>query len=261
MKKITLLTFMFLIQLGFAQIKSTGLLTMNENLSAQLDLNQANSTVTLTLINPANSWFGLGFSTNTLVSGEGMPALVDCVVMRSTTDFSDSRTRSSGTGNPDIDASQDWTLVSNTVSEGIRTVVATRAFNTGDSNDVVFNFNDTSISLMYASPNSGNYSLVYHGSGTNRGIVNASLTLLGVDDFTLNSLQVYPNPSSGLLFLKTKVSIEELNLYSQTGAFLKRLTFENETSDTVRISNLATGIYFLEIRSSNEKIWKKIIVN
>jgi len=261
MKKITLFTFMFLIQVGFAQIKSTGLITMNENLSAQLDLNQANSTVTLTLINPANSWFGLGFSTNTLIEGEGMPALVDCVVMRSTTDFSDSRTRSSGTGNPDIDASQDWTLVSNTVSEGIRTVVATRAFSTGDSNDVVFNFNDTSISLMYASPNSGNFSLVYHGSGSNRGIVNAPLTLVGVDDFSLNSLQVYPNPSTGLFYLKSKVSIDQVNLYSQTGAFIKRLSFDKESFETISISNLSSGIYFLEILSSDEKVWKKVIIN
>lgn len=261
MKKTTLLFITLLAAFGFAQTKSTGVLNLNANMTAKIDLNQTTSTVTLTITNLASSWFGLGFSATTTTPGNGMPANVDAVVMRSATNFSDSMTQSSGSGNPNTDATQNWTVTSNTVSATIRTVVATRPFNTGDANDYVFNYSSTSLNLIYASPGSGDFTIQYHGGAPNRGHVVAPLTVLGVEDFSLSASSVYPNPSNGEFLVKTKTSLQKINIYTQTGAFVKTVSVEDSSEAVeVNVKGVQKGIYLIELVNENEKSWKKVII-
>jgi hypothetical protein len=103
------------------------------------------------------------------------------------------------------------------VAGGVRTVIATRALNTGDPNDHVFTAAPGSISLIWARANSNTFSYAYHGN-TNRGISSATITLVPVTPpptgnspqtvcagATLNQLQVtgssiqwYANASGGI---------------------------------------------------------------
>jgi hypothetical protein len=263
-KKFTLLLFLVSCTF-FGQQKTTGVLNLNANMTTKLDLDQASSTATLTITNLANSWFGLGFSTTAITSGTGMPPLVDCVVMRSDTNLSDSRTRvaninGNGNGNPDIDAIQNWTIVSNDVSGTIRTLIATRPFDTGDANDIVFNYADSSINLIYASPGSGIFTLGYHGVAPNRGSLNAPLTALGVEDFSLNASAVFPNPSSGSFTVRSKIDIESIAIYSQTGAFIKTVKVDNTDRTEINVGGLSTGIYLIELKNKDDKSWKKVII-
>jgi hypothetical protein len=267
MKKITLFALLMISSLGFSQTKSTGVIALNSNMTAKIDLDQSTSTVTLTITNPSASWFGLGFNTTVGNVGGGMPPNMDCVVMRSATNLSDSQMRPpnvnlNGNGNPNIDAVQNWTIVSNDDISGTRTLVATRAFNTGDAADYVFNFNDSSLNLIYASPATGNFTVGYHGAGAVRGFVNASLTTLGVEDFTLNATAIYPNPASGEFYIKAKTNLSKVNLYSQTGALVKTIDVTNNSSELkVDTNGIQSGVYFLELQNDSEKSWKKIIVN
>ena len=57
MKKITLLTFIILANLIFAQTKSTGVVALSSNLGVKLDLNNTTSIATMTIGSLANSWF------------------------------------------------------------------------------------------------------------------------------------------------------------------------------------------------------------
>ena len=93
---------------------------------------------------------------------------------------------SSGNALPSADSSQDWMLVSNFVSSGTRTIVATRANNTGDSNDYVFNASAGSLSVIYAKGTSSSYG--YHGG--NRGFTTLSVTL-GVSENKLLSFEMF----------------------------------------------------------------------
>jgi len=260
MKKITLLFLLpFFSTIGYAQVKSTGVININANMTVKIDLNQSTSIVTLTITNESSSWFGLGFSAGVTVPGAGMPSSVDAVVMRSATNFSDSMTLATGTN---IDATQNWTLDSNTVSGLIRTIVATRAFNTGDANDYVFNYSSTSLNLIFASPGSGNFAVQYHGGSPNRGHVVAPLTVvLGVEDFSLNATQIYPNPSNGNFLVKTKTNLQTINIYTHTGALVKTINVEDASNAVeVNVSGLQTGVYLIELLNDTEKSWKKIIV-
>jgi hypothetical protein len=80
---------------------------------------------------------------------------------------------------PATDAQQNWTITSDQVAGGVRTVIATRALSTGDPNDYTFTAAAGTLSLIWARANTNSFNYAYHGN-TNRGITTATLTLVPV---------------------------------------------------------------------------------
>jgi hypothetical protein len=259
MKKITLL-FTILSFAGFAQQKTTGVVNLLSNTSATLLLNNTNSTATLTLSGPNDRWFALQFGS--FADGDGMSPGQDIVYWNNAT-LVDAFHNGIGS-TPTNDTTNNWTLVSsvdNSPSAGLRTIVYTRPLNTGDANDYQFNFADTTIDFAFARRSTAGFTLNNHG-GSNRGYaIDRPLTTLGVEDFSLNASQVYPNPSNGNFTVKTKTYLEKINIYSQTGAFIKTIKVDlgSDTAE-VDITNLQTGVYLIELVNATEKSWKKVIV-
>lgn len=263
MKKITLL-FTILSFAGFAQQKTTGLVNLLNNTTATLLLDNSTTPprATLTLSGPNDRWFALQFGS--FVNGDGMSAGEDVVYWNNVTLVDAFH---NGIGSPPTnDTTNNWTLVSNNnniPSAGLRTIVFTRPLNTGDVNDYQFNFADTTIDFAFARATAASYVLSGHANSTaNRNYaINVPLTTLGVEDFSLNASQVYPNPSNGNFTVKTKTSLEKINIYSQTGAFIKTVNVDlgSDTAE-VDITNLQTGVYLIELVNATEKSWKKVIV-
>jgi Secretion system C-terminal sorting domain len=259
-----------LLSLGaFAQSKSTGNVTLSTNMSANLTLNNTTSTVTLSLTGPNDRWFALQFGsfatpTPPATSGGGGMADGQDLVYWNNVTLVDAVHNGIGVP-PTNDTSNNWTLVSNTnntPANGQRTVVFTRAFNTGDPNDYVFNYANSDIDFAWARSGSANsYSLANHGGG-NRGYVGNVATTLSLDKFSLNNAQVYPNPSNGDFNIKSETIITKVNVYTQTGAFVKTVEVENNADNAaINIKGLATGVYLIELVNDTEKSWKKVIVN
>jgi Secretion system C-terminal sorting domain len=253
-----------LLSLGaFAQSKSTGNVTLSTNMSANLTLNNTTSTVTLSLTGPNDRWFALQFgSFATTPPGDGMADGQDLVYWNNVT-LVDAVHNGVAVA-PTNDPTNNWTLVSNTNNSpvaGQRTVVFTRAFNTGDANDYVFNYANSDIDFAWARSGSANsYSLANHGG--NRGYVGNVATTLSLDKFSLNNAQVYPNPSNGDFNIKSETIITKVNVYTQTGAFVKTVEVENNADNAaINIKGLSTGVYLIELVNDTEKSWKKIIVN
>jgi hypothetical protein len=260
MKKITFLLFTMVYTLSHAQQKTTGLVNLLSNTTATLLLNNATSTATLTLSGPNDRWFALQFGS--FNDGDGMNTGEDLVYWNGVTlvdAFHNGQFQA-----PSVDATNNWTLVASladTPTAGLRTVVFTRPFVTGDSNDYQFNFADTSIDFAFARRSSAGFTMNNHGS-TNRGYaIDRPYTTLGVEDFSLTASQVYPNPSKGDFTVKTNTSLNEINIYSQVGSFVKTVKVELENDQTeVNVTGLQTGIYLIELVNDSEKTWKKIIV-
>lgn len=252
--------FLTLLSLGaFAQSKSTGTITLASNMTANLTLNSATSVVTLSLSGPSDRWFALQFGS---FSG-GMEAGPDLVYWNNVT-LVDAFNNGIGAA-PTADPINNWTLVSNTNNSpaaGLRTVVFTRPFSTGDANDYTFNFADSSIDLAWARANSATFSVVaYHGGGNRGNFLNTGTTL-SVDKFSLSNAQVFPNPTNGDFMVKTETFLTEVNVYTLTGGFVKTVTVENnEENVEVNIKGLSTGVYLIELVNDTEKSWKKVIVN
>lgn len=252
----------FLLLLGFsfalAQQKSTGLVNLSTNVKATLNLDSGTSLATLTLTGPNDRWFALQFGSFT----GGMQAGSDLVYWDNVT-LVDARHNGVGVP-PTADATNNWNITSNinnSPSVGLRTIVATRAFSTGDTNDYTFNFANTTIDLAWARFGSASFVLDYHGA-TNRGVFLDTTFTLGTESFSLNDSKLYPNPSKGDFTIATKTYLTKINVYSHTGIFIKTIEVTDFAENViVNINGLQTGVYLLELQNDTDKSWKKVIVN
>ena len=264
MKNFTLTFFMILLMISgsFAQVKSTGTVSLISGMTAKIDLDNGTTTATLTLTGPSDRWFGLtfgNFPTDAEVGGESGMANGNDIVYYNGTTLVDCKQVGIG-DTPSVDAVNNWTLTSDEVFGTTRTIVATRAFNTADSDDFTFDFADTQLDFASARRSTASYSFSAHGG--NRGVFpnNQLSTVLGLADHSLDAATIYPNPSKGNFVVQTHTAIEKINIYTQTGAFIKSIEVGKTSQSEVNINGLQTGVYLIELQSNTEKSWKKVIV-
>lgn len=210
------------------------------------------TTVTMTLTGSSTRWLGIGFG------GFSMFEATDMFIWNSSAnrDYTPSGIQSAPS--PDAAASQSWTISSDTVVSGVRTVVATRPLvSTGD---YTFLNNNSSITILFAEGSTT--SLGPHGTNPHD-IQTLPRTQLGVEDFSLKSASIFPNPTKGDFSVQAKTSLTKINIYTQTGVFVKTINVDNSSSDNVEVNvkGIETGIYLIELVNDSEKSWKKVIVN
>nr|WP_294934815.1 T9SS type A sorting domain-containing protein [uncultured Flavobacterium sp.] len=239
-----------------AQTKSTGVVALAvSGMTAKLDLNNTTTTATLTLTGPSDRWFALQFGS--FASGDGMQAGEDVVYYNGTTLIDAVH---NGVGSAPSADTNNWTVTSNTVAAGTRTIIATRAFNTGNANDYTFVYANPSIDFACAKMSSATFSLAYHGGGNRGYSIDVPLTtVLGVDAFEQSKIAFYPNPASSVFSIQSDAEIQSVRIYDTTGKQL--IVFKNR-KELLDISGLPNGIYFVEIENSDntvliEKLIKK----
>lgn len=179
MKKLYFLAFLFLPFSGFSQVKQIAFaeLTAGSNMFFGADMTP--TTITVTLQGPSDRFLAFGFGTGMAGMTNGNDALIWSTLGTGVAPLQVRDHRMIGQGNePSVDAQQDWTIISNNVSGGNRTIVASRALNTGDANDVTFNFAATTQNLFWAKGPSATNQLQNHGGGNRAsGIVRNWVTL------------------------------------------------------------------------------------
>lgn len=230
---------------SFAQF-STGTVTLTTGMTLKIDTNA--TTVTLTLTGPSNTWLGIGFG------GNLMSNVSDMFIWNSTAnrDYTPSGSQST----PSPDANQSWTIGPDNVVSGVRTVVATR--NLVSSGDYTFTNSASSIPIIFALSNT-TFLSQHTGVHTSTTLTR---TALDVEDFSLNASAVYPNPSTGNFRVKSKTTLDRINIYSQTGAFMKTVEGDLGANELeINAEELPKGVYLIELQNASEKSWKKIIIN
>lgn len=255
MKKITLslLTLLFT-SAFFGQTYSTGTLALtstggtNLNYSAKIDVTA--SLVTLTLVGPSSGWLAIGFD-NTSMADSG-----DVVIFNGTT-LSDRRFNGFA-ATPVVDAQQDWTVTSNTVASGVRTVIGTRSRSTGDANDYTFSASAQSLNLVYARKVS-DFTISYHGSDS-CGTIVSSFTL-GTNDFKLDDFKIYPNPAKGFtnIELPTNLNSGLVKIYDALGRLVKNQSIST-TENKINTSELTSGSYMVVLRTDYGNATKTLII-
>ncbi len=229
----------------FAQSFTTGTVTLTGTMSVKIDTDATN--VTLTLTGPKDLWLGIGFG------GTSMSSATDMFIW---SDASNRDYTSGGRTTPSADASQSWTIVSDSAPSSTRTIVATRPLTS--SGDFTFVNSSASISIIYGLGDDA--TLGYHSNGT-RSSRTLTRTSLGVEDFSLNSASVYPNPSNGTFKIESKSFLKKLTVYSQIGSLVETVELEgNSKNNEINLKNLQSGVYLLELQSDSDKAWKKIII-
>lgn len=96
----------------------------------------------------------------------------------------------------------------------------------------------------------------------NDGVILFNSNILKIDDYTLNNLNIYPNPSNGKFKIdfENQLSTYTIKIYNTLG----KLVFENNYFNSKEVElnlNLMSGIYFIKIQSENKQFSSKIIID
>jgi len=234
MKKILLTLSMALASSLGAQFFSTGTVSL-PTASMTVKIVTDPTTVTLTLTGDSNSMLGIGFGNNGMASG------ADGFI------YNSSANRDYGFNGvgvtPSADASQDWTVTSNTVSGSTRTIIATRSL-TGSSGDFAIANDNTSIDIFYAR-RAGNLALGYHNSLRDY-ITLTRTSVLATDEVAASTRNIilYPNPAKETVGFKNAEEIKLVDIFGATGRKIRTVKLD---SKEINISDLKSGNYYLEI--------------
>ncbi|WP_341907268.1 Ig-like domain-containing protein [Fluviicola taffensis] len=162
MKKIYFLLFLICPFLSFGQTKEITFAELTVGSGMYFGAVMTPTDITVTVQGPSDRFLAFGFGTG---MATGNDAIIWSTLGTGAAPLQLRDHRMIGQGNePTVDAQQDWTVVSNNVSGGNRTIVASRALSTGDANDVTFNFAATTQNLFWAKGPSATNQLQYHGA-------------------------------------------------------------------------------------------------
>lgn len=99
----------------------------------------------------------------------------------------------------------------------------------------------------------------YHTNNFDRFRISAyDLSTSAVENDIIEGLSLYPNPVSDVLQIDAQDNITSLVIYNQLGQIVKK-TMPNQTKITMDVSDLATGLYMVEVKSNDKKSIKKLI--
>lgn len=252
MKKVLLTLSMILANFAWAQFSSGVVNLGSTGMTVKLDTTPTQATITLT--GSESAFLGIGFGS------VGMAAGADGFVYNSaSTSTSNLDYTFGGIGSISPDANQNWTMISNTTSGGIRTVVATRSLSGGAEDFAIPNAAGT-INIFYAKGPA--LALQYHGPSPNRGYATLNMTaFLGTNDIALESRKIvlYPNPAKETVSFKNADRIRSVDIYESTGRKVRSVKLNGQD---ISVADLKSGNYYFEITlkdgsTSYEKLIKE----
>ncbi|HXU28418.1 MAG TPA: T9SS type A sorting domain-containing protein, partial [Bacteroidia bacterium] len=110
-----------------------------------------------------------------------------------------------------------------------------------------------------AGTSSGNITIASTSAVTQTVAVTGSSTTTGISNLAKNeNISIYPNPSNGLVFVKTTAKFQDMfvNVTDINGRvlFFEKLNSNNEQID---LTNNAIGIYFINVVDANKNVISK----
>ena len=74
-------------------------------------------------------------------------------------------------------------------------------------------------------------------------------TATNVEDYFTEDVKIYPNPASDYILIQSQDAIQEVILYSVTGAEVKRTT-----QDAISLTDLPNGLYIVKVISNKDEV-------
>jgi hypothetical protein len=85
--------------------------------------------------------------------------------------------------------------------------------------------------------------------------------ILGLNETTMKNILIFPNPTDGLVSIKSSNPISNISIYDVQGKQVNFKIIKKSISRiTFSVKNLETGIYFINIQNNFEKTMIKLIV-
>ena len=92
---------------------------------------------------------------------------------------------------------------------------------------------------------------VTNGTLTKTAGENPECAALSIDEYSMLNVKVYPNPTTSLLNIDTVHSIENIQITNMLGQTV--MTQDAVLNNTLDVSSLQTGMYFLNISANNQQ--------
>ena len=86
--------------------------------------------------------------------------------------------------------------------------------------------------------------------------VTVEVTELSIDDINTIDVNIYPNPTTGVVYVDVETSFDAV-IYNYQGQVVKKLYDNN---DYIDMSDLNEGMYFVEVKTKDNVIVKKVLV-
>ncbi|MFA7615630.1 MAG: T9SS type A sorting domain-containing protein [Moheibacter sp.] len=83
---------------------------------------------------------------------------------------------------------------------------------------------------------------------------------LGVNDQQIVEVNVYPNPTTGIVNLVSGKNIDNVNVYDVSGRLVKTVNKISSDKSVLDLSSLANGTYILKIQTDKKVVTKKVII-
>jgi len=208
------------------------------------------SDITITFTGPSDRWIALGFGsfmdpTDVLMYSGGKTGATHAV------DWFDYYNNATNAAGVNKDATQNWTITSNTVTSGQRTVVATRVLNTADANDVALLYSAANLKVVWARGASASYTIAYHGSANRAAGIVLPWTLPDATNPTLaasSALSPADNASGVVIGTNITATFSEnvqlgtglIRLYESTGTLSE--SFDVTSSSAISVSGATVTI-------------------
>ena len=250
MKNKILFAFLLCCSLASAQNHTTGVITLTTGYTVKFDTNP--TTVTMTLVGSSSQWLGLGIGMTSMgMIGDGV------IFSNGAANLTDRRFTGS-LSQPTSDATQNWTTISNTVTLGERTIVATRSLTSSDTTGSDYNFTNgpSSLNLIWAFGN--DLTLAYHNQ---RGSGISSNFVLSSDSFVQAGFSLYPNPADSIFAIDLpreyeSVQVQIIDILGKVVVSKSITTLDNK----INASELVAGNYFIKVSSEDKSYTTNLII-
>jgi hypothetical protein len=74
---------------------------------------------------------------------------------------------------------------------------------------------------------------------------------LSVNDFSTQVIELFPNPTSGRLTIKSQSLPDSYIIYNALGQVLKQSQMTSDIELNINVQNLNNGIYFIKLNKGN----------
>ncbi|MEO9257852.1 MAG: T9SS type A sorting domain-containing protein, partial [Crocinitomicaceae bacterium] len=109
----------------------------------------------------------------------------------------------------------------------------------------------------YTASQNGNYAVIVTENGCSDTSACVAVTTMGLDEFTINSLEIYPNPSKGQFVIETATDVS-ITISDVSGKLIS-IQELHAGKNTIDIQGVETGIYLINCTDkSGRSVTKRI---
>ena len=114
---------------------------------------------------------------------------------------------------------------------------------------------------LSAAVNAVNFNQNSSGDAFNTNQLTLSEASTGVEEFASKSVSIYPNPATDILYIHQSIINNSfgISIYNQQGTIIKQQNLPAATTNSIEISSLPAGVYYLRINNSTAPAIKGFI--